>query len=47
MSDKPLGRFTWHELMTPDLDAARNFYTRLVGWGTSIWDGATTPTRCG
>ena len=43
MSDKPLGRFTWHELMTSDPDAARDFYTRLVGWGTSIWDSGSDP----
>ena len=43
MSDKPLGRFSWHELMTTDLDAARNFYSKIAGWGTSIWDGGDKP----
>ena len=43
MSDTPLGRFSWHELMTPNLDAARDFYPRLTGWGTSMWDGGEKP----
>jgi predicted enzyme related to lactoylglutathione lyase len=33
------GRFVWHELMTTDLDAARTFYTQVVGWSTQTWDG--------
>ena len=27
------GRFAWHELMTPDPDAAIPFYRQVVGWG--------------
>jgi predicted enzyme related to lactoylglutathione lyase len=26
------GRFVWYELMTTDVDAARDFYTDVVGW---------------
>ena len=26
------GTFCWMELMTPDPDKARNFYTKLFGW---------------
>jgi hypothetical protein len=26
------GRFVWYELMTTDIDAARAFYTDVVGW---------------
>ena len=26
------GRFVWYELMTTDVDAARTFYTDVVGW---------------
>ncbi len=26
------GHFTWHELMTSDLDAATKFYTSVFGW---------------
>jgi uncharacterized protein len=28
------GRFVWYELMTTDLAAAREFYSRVVGWGS-------------
>lgn len=27
------GRFYWYELMTPDVEAAKAFYTKVVGWG--------------
>ncbi len=43
-SDDNRGRFMWHELMTSDTAAARQFYTQVVGWGASQWptppDGA-------
>ena len=29
------GRFAWNELLTPDVDAARSFYERLLGWSFS------------
>jgi predicted enzyme related to lactoylglutathione lyase len=28
------GRFVWYELTTSDVDAAKAFYTELLGWGT-------------
>jgi predicted enzyme related to lactoylglutathione lyase len=28
------GKFVWHELMTTDADAARKFYSEVVGWQT-------------
>jgi len=34
------GRFVWHELMTPDPDAAKTFYGKVVGWKTSEMEGA-------
>lgn len=34
-----LGRFTWYELMTTDVDAGVDFYTELVGWGHMPWEG--------
>lgn len=43
MSHRPLGRFSWHELMTPDPDAARDFYSAITGWSTSAWDGGDMP----
>jgi uncharacterized protein len=33
------GRFVWHELMTPDPTAAKEFYTNVVGWKTSKMEG--------
>ncbi len=30
----PAGTFCWNELMTRDVPAARNFYTKLLGWTT-------------
>jgi len=27
-------RFVWYELMTTDVEAAKAFYTKVVGWGT-------------
>ena len=34
MSDEksPVGTFCWNELMTRDIQAARKFYSELVGW---------------
>jgi hypothetical protein len=29
------GRFAWHELMTTDAAAAKDFYTKVVGWGAT------------
>lgn len=37
MAAFPRGRFCWHELMTTDTDAAKGFYTQLVGWSTEAW----------
>jgi uncharacterized protein len=28
------GRFVWYELTTMDMEAAKAFYTKVVGWGT-------------
>ena len=28
------GRFVWYELMASDTEAAKAFYTKVVGWGT-------------
>jgi predicted enzyme related to lactoylglutathione lyase len=28
------GRFVWYELMTTDIEAAKAFYAKVVGWGT-------------
>lgn len=36
------GRFYWYDLMTTDVNGAKSFYTKLIGWGTMNWDGAGT-----
>ncbi len=32
-------KFIWYELMTTDLEAARDFYARVVGWTPEAWPG--------
>jgi predicted enzyme related to lactoylglutathione lyase len=33
LSDEPMvGKFVWHDLMTDDVEAARDFYGGLLGW---------------
>lgn len=34
MSAVPRGRFVWYEMMASDIDAAKSFYTQLIGWTT-------------
>lgn len=38
------GRFVWHELMTPDIDAAQDFYKAVVGWSAASWGTAGADT---
>jgi len=33
------GRFVWHELMTTDPEAAKAFYTAVIGWKAKEWEG--------
>jgi predicted enzyme related to lactoylglutathione lyase len=41
MSDpKAKGRFVWFDLNTSDPDGAIEFYSDVVGWGTSQWSDA-------
>jgi uncharacterized protein len=32
-----MSKFIWHDLMTPDVDGAQNFYSKVIGW--EIADG--------
>lgn len=32
------GRFDWYDLLTTDLDAARKFYSEVIGWKTQKWE---------
>ena len=41
----PRGRAVWHELLTSDPDGATSFYTKLIGWGTQVWEGGPSPYR--
>ena len=48
MSDTPLGRFCWYELLTTDPDAAPDFYGQIAGWSTAPFEApGTSRTRCG
>ena len=38
------GRFVWHELMTTDMEAAKAFYQKVVGWGTQKFGGSSPLT---
>jgi predicted enzyme related to lactoylglutathione lyase len=31
-------RFVWHDLVTPDVEAAKRFYAELFGWTYDAWD---------
>ena len=43
MSETPLGRFCWYELLTTDLEGAQDFYRGVVGWETGAWQGEGPP----
>ena len=43
MSEIPLGRFIWYELLTDDPEGAQPFYREVVGWGTSEFEGGEMP----
>jgi predicted enzyme related to lactoylglutathione lyase len=51
MSDPLLGRFLWYELLTSDMKAAEAFYTGIIGWTVTPFEGAGMPydmwTRAG
>src|SRR5689334_3453634 len=37
------GRFDWHELLTTDPEAAKGFYTTVIGWKTQDWRESNPP----
>jgi hypothetical protein len=51
MADSVRGRVLWYELLTTDMKAAEKFYTAVVGWTVTPFDGAPEPydmwTRAG
>ncbi len=42
-STKTHGDFGWRDLMTDDVDKAREFYTEVIGWTTEVMDVGTGP----
>jgi predicted enzyme related to lactoylglutathione lyase len=34
----PVGRFVWHDLVTPDVEKSKKYYADLVGWTYKDWD---------
>jgi predicted enzyme related to lactoylglutathione lyase len=40
MAENGRGKFVWYELMTTDPEAAKEFYTDVVGWGTQPFEHA-------
>jgi predicted enzyme related to lactoylglutathione lyase len=43
MSETPLGRPCWYELMTTDPEGAPDFYKRVAGWTTDAFEGGDQP----
>ncbi len=43
MSDIPLGRFCWFDLMTTNPDDAPSFYGAIAGWGTMPYENSPEP----
>jgi len=43
MPDSSLGRMTWYELLTTDVEAAKRFYTAVVGWTVAPFAGSPDP----
>ena len=39
------GRFVWYDLMTPDPEGATAFYTKVIGWTLTEWEGAEEGAR--
>jgi uncharacterized protein len=37
-SNAGVGRFVWYDLMTPDVEASLDFYSKLFGWGSHVVD---------
>ena len=37
------GAFVWYDLVTPDVDQAKRYYTETIGWGTQLSDLGPEP----
>lgn len=40
------GRFVWYDLMTPDTEGAIDFYSKVVGWTLTDWEGGGQGDDC-
>jgi predicted enzyme related to lactoylglutathione lyase len=38
LEESTRGRFVWYDLMTPDGEGAKPFYTAVMGWGLEVWN---------
>lgn len=43
VTESMLGRMLWYELLTSDMKAAEKFYTAVVGWKITPFEGAPQP----
>ncbi len=43
MSKSSTGRFVWYDLATTDVESAKSFYTDILGWSVSDWEGSEMP----
>ena len=43
MTDSVRGKILWYELLTTDMKAAETFYTKVVGWTVTSFEGAPQP----
>ena len=43
MADSVSGRILWYELLTSDMKAAEQFYTKVVGWTVAPFEGSPDP----
>lgn len=43
MADSAHGRIVWYELLTTDMKAAEDFYTKVVGWTVAPFEGSPEP----
>ena len=43
MADDGRGKFVWYELMSTDSEAAKKFYTDVIGWSTAPFEGSPMP----
>ncbi len=43
MASVPTGKHVWYDLMTTDVEGAKDFYGKVVGWDLTPFEGAPEP----